>query len=141
MFSALTSAVIAWFQHREKKDDERLVFGKCYHPPNVKTLENRESVIAFQVFNKSNRKAYISTITAIQNRQQVDIRWGSKIDDLGNVLEESSLVGVIDSASLYVCKQVVGEIYAITLRVTYSFDKDPKYETLEYCWGSELDED
>lgn len=139
--SALATSYMAWLVCREKKDDERLIFGECYHPPHIKDTTHRESVIAFRVFNKSRRRAYIHGIKAVEEKKTVEIWWSSSINDLGSPLDESSLVGIIDSEIIFICKKVFGEIYTMTLEVTYHFDKDPKVETLEFRWWVDEESD
>ena len=83
-------------------------------------------VVVCTLFNKSRRKAYVRSVRATdEDREEVDISWGSSIDQNGNPEEPFGLVGLIDSINLYV-RQKDGEgIDYISLEIGHSFPTSP----------------
>lgn len=53
------------------------------------------------------------------------MRWSDSIDQLGNINRKSEIIGIVDSASLYI-RQNDGEAFReVRVEITHSFDINP----------------
>ena len=131
MGAAVFSAYTAFLSYRlarkiqdDLKSDETIVVGPLQNPdlPNV---EHSKCVVACTLFNRSRRKAYVDSVRAFEDGKQIDIKWGSRIDRLGNVQEPFRLVGIVDSVNLYVRRNDGDGIDRMSLEIKHSFPNSP----------------
>lgn len=105
VFSAATafrSFKLAQSIQNEMKSDEVLIPGAIAHP-GLKERSHADAVIQVPIFNKSKRKAFIDALTVFdRNGNPIEVTWSSKIDDCGNMSDSSRLIGIIDSATVYI---------------------------------------
>ncbi|WDE09360.1 hypothetical protein [Thalassomonas haliotis] len=109
----------------ELKSDERIILGVPIHP-ELKKLKHGQCVLMCALFNKSKRKAYIHSVEAFDRQGAVlDVTWAGEIDQIGIPQKPSQLVGVVDSASLYVRATDGKEVEYMELQVWHSFSDKP----------------
>ena len=105
------------------KSDEIIVVGPLLNP-YVRNESHSNCVVVCTLFNKSRRKAYVRSVRAIdEDREEIDISWGSSIDQHGNPEEPFGLVGLIDSVNLYVRRKDGEGIEYMSLEIGHSFPK------------------
>ena len=132
-FSALTavfSAATAFRSYRlaksiqeDTKSDERLVIGKVSHP-DLRTQAHWIAVIQIPVFNKSKRKAYIDGLTVYDRKNApIEIAWSDEINELGMPQHPSELVGLVDSATIYVRANFQKEFEYARVLISHSFSE------------------
>jgi len=132
-FSALTAVISATTAYRsyrlarsiqdDAKSDERLVVGKVSHP-DLHTRGHWQPVIQIPVFKKSKRKAYVDGLAAYDRKNKpIQVTWSDEIDDLGIPQHPSELVGLVDSATLYVRASVDKEIEYARILISHSFSE------------------
>ena len=132
MLAAVVSACYAFLSYRlskgiqnDLKRDERVVVGPLRHP-DLSNENHRHCVVACTLFNKSHRKAFVNSVRALdENREEIDIKWASRIDHLGNPQEPFGVVGVVDSVNLYVRRNDGAEIDYVALEIKHSFPDSP----------------
>ena len=141
MLAAVFSAYCAFLSYRlskriqnDLKRDERVVVGQ-FHNPDFSNENHRACVVACTLLNKSYRKAYVDSVRALdENREEINIKWASRIDHLGNPQEPFGLVGVVDSVNLYVRRSDGEGINYMSLEIKHSFPDSPA--TIEYNPGA-----
>lgn len=131
IFSAIC-AILSYCLSRkiqnELKSDERIIVGPFQHPELLHD-EHRRSVIVCALFNKSRRKAYIKAVRATDgscHENNIDIKWSSSIDGVGNTVHPFRLMGIVDSSHLFIRRSDGKPIDDIVLHVTHSFSESPE---------------
>ena len=132
MVAAVLSAHCAFLSYRLSKkiqdalkDDETIIIGPLLNP-TLRHENHSNCVVVCTLFNKSRRKAYLRSVRATdEDREEVDISWGSSIDQNGNPEEPFGLVGLIDSINLYVRRKDGEIIEHISLEIGHSFPTSP----------------
>ncbi|MDO6565376.1 hypothetical protein Q4488_18550 [Amphritea sp. 1_MG-2023] len=128
--SAVIAAASAFFSYRlskriydEIKSDEALVASKLQHP-NLQEYDHYKSVLYFTLLNKSHRKVTITSIKAFDRKNnEIEIKWSSSIDSLGNIKNSTGLLGLKDSTEIFI-RRNDGESYFITtFHIKHSFDE------------------
>lgn len=124
VFSAATayrSFLLARAMHEDMKSDERLIVGAISHP-GLRERSHAEAVIQLPIFNKSKRKAYINGLSVYDSASKlIDVTWSQEIDNLGNPLDASELIGVIDSVTLYIRRNDGEELGYARILFAHSF--------------------
>lgn len=126
--AAVFSATTAWrsFQlarslRDELKSDERLVFGSISHP-SLRDGEHAQAVIQLPIFNKSKRKAYIDALSVFDGASNpIETTWSDEIDGFGNPITAPKLIGIVDSATLYIRRNDGKEISCARISLRHSF--------------------
>lgn len=126
--AAVFSGICAFYSYRlsqkirdEWKTDEQLVLGTPIQP-NLQIQEHRQSVVQLSAFNRSKRKCYISAVRASgRDGSPIEITWSDAIDDYGNVLNPTNLVGVVDSTPVYLRRNDGKSIDYALIEVRCSF--------------------
>lgn len=109
----------------ELESDERIIAAPPIHP-GLRVPDHDNSVIRCTLFNKSKRKAHIESVNAYdRNGNKVEVTWASAIDNLGNPLHPFQLIGIVDSASLYVRRDNGEYIDYMHLKIYHSFSDSP----------------
>jgi len=129
--SAVIAASSAFFSHRlskniydEIKSDEVVFASKIQHP-DLHEHEHAKSVLYFTLLNKSHRKATITSLQAFENNgDEVDIKWSDSIDHLGNIQQPTGLLGLKDSAEIFIRRTDGGSYFITTIRIKHSFDEN-----------------
>ncbi|MDP2105475.1 MAG: hypothetical protein Q8J76_05715, partial [Desulfobulbaceae bacterium] len=111
------------------------VVGKVSHP-DLRTRDHWLPVIQIPVFNKSKRKAYIDGLTMYDRKNApIEVSWSDEIDELGAPQRPSELVGLVDSATIYVRANIQKEIEYARILISHSFSEtkqviifDPSFE-------------
>ena len=107
------------------ESDERLVVGPL-QKPDLANAGHGHSVVACTLFNKSRRKVYVDGVRALdENREEIAIKWASRINHRGNPLEPFGLLGMVDSINLYVRRNDGEEIDYMALTIEHSFPDSP----------------
>lgn len=104
-FFAALAALMSWKvtsrAYADQKADEELILGQLQHP-ELRQWEHSWSVLATQVVNRSGRKAVIRGVRLLtRGGDEVPIRWSGEIDECGYPLGASGVLGVVDSATVY----------------------------------------
>lgn len=141
MGAAVFSAYCAFLSYRlsrriqnDLESDERLVVGPL-QKPDLANASHGHCVVVCTLFNKSRRKVCVGCVRALdENGQEIAIKWGSRIDPVGNPLEPFGLLGIVDSINLYVRRNDGEEIDYMTLTIKHSFANSP--ETVVYNAGA-----
>ena len=144
--AALTAAVFsahcAFLAYRlskkirdDLKSDETIIIGPLLNP-SLPNESDSNCVAVCTLFNKSRRKAYVRSVRAMdEDREEMDISWGSRIDQHGNPEDPFGLVGLIDSVNLYVRRKDGEGIDYMSLEIGHSFSNSP--ETVVYNPGAD----
>ena len=126
--AAIVAAVCAYLSYRlskkiynEVKSDEVIIPGPLHHP-GLPILDHDECVLRCAVFNKSKRKAYINSVEAFDsNGDRIEITWSDGMDDLGNILNPTGLLGITDSINLCMRRNDGEEFGKTTVLIQHSF--------------------
>jgi hypothetical protein len=126
--AAIVAAVCAYFSYRfskriydEIKSDEVIIPGPLHHP-DLRVHEHDECVLRCAVFNKSPRKAYINSVEAFDPKGvKIEITWSDSMDDLGNILNPTGLLGVTDAINLCMRRNDGKEFGKTTVFIQHSF--------------------
>lgn len=126
---AALAAFLSWKiterAYAEQKADDELVPGPLQHP-ELRHLEHSRAVLATHVVNRSRRKAVIKDVRlTTMTGEPVPIRWSGEIDHLGNAVGAPGVLGVVDSATLYLRREDGGPIRAGLLEISHSFAPEP----------------
>jgi hypothetical protein len=130
--AAILSGTCAFLSYRlsrklwdELKTDERIVAGTPIHP-ELRDRAHSLPVIQCTLFNKSKRKAYVSSVSAYDARNgKIEVTWSDAIDNLGNTQNPCQLVGLVDSCSLYVRRNDGKMMSYARLEISHSFSDAP----------------
>jgi hypothetical protein len=129
--AAITAAVSAFFSYKlskkiydEIKSDEVVVASKIQHP-ELNENEHSKCVLYFTLLNKSHRKVSITSLKAFdRNGNEIPTKWSDSIDELGNIQNPTELLGLKDSAEIFI-RRNDGESYFITnIRIKHSFNEN-----------------
>lgn len=122
--SAFLSYLLSRNIYQELKSDEVIIPGPPHHP-NLQTREHRDCVLRFSLFNKSKRKAYVTSVSAFDhNGKRIEITWSDIIDELGNIIDPKGLIG-IENEKYFAIRRNDGEEFDQTIiKVIHSFKKD-----------------
>jgi hypothetical protein len=126
--AAIVAAVCAYFSYRlskriydEIRSDEVIIPGPLHHP-GLRLPEHDNSVLRCAVFNKSQRKAYINSVEAFDSKNsKIEVTWSDGIDNLGNILNPTGLLGVTDSVNLLMRRNDGQEFGKTTVFIRHSF--------------------
>lgn len=137
-------SLLALFVHRKEtsktKADKKpippiapdaLIVSKLSHP-DLRERNHRASVLGCTVFNKSGQKGAITKVNAYDKRNNLmNVTWSNKIDDFGNPVNPSELIGIIDQASLFIRANVEKEISFCKLEILHTFSDTPLTVTFD----------
>jgi len=126
--AAVIAAVSAFVSYRlskniydEIKSDETIIAGGLHHP-GLQNADHDQSVLRCTVLNKSHRKAFISSVRAYEkNGDEIPITWSSSIDSLGNIINPTGLLGLVDSIELYLRRNDGEEFKECDVHVKHSY--------------------
>lgn len=126
--AAIVAAVCAYFSYRlskriydEIKSDEVIIPGPLHHP-GLRVQEHDQCVLRCAVFNKSPRKAYINSVEAFYAKgDKIEITWSDSMDDLGNILNPTGLLGITDAINLCMRRNDGKEFGKSTVFIQHSF--------------------
>ena len=108
------------------RSDETIIVGPLLNP-SLPNESHSNCVAVCTLFNKSRRKAYVRSVRAMdEDREEMDISWGSRIDQHGNPEDPFGLVGLIDSVNLYVRRRDGEGIDYMSLEIGHSFSDSPE---------------
>lgn len=127
--AAIIAAVCAYFSYQlskriydEIKSDEVIIPGPLHHP-GLRVHEHDECVLRCAIFNKSPRKAHINSVEAFDsNGIKIEITWSDRMDDLGNILNPTGLLGIIDAINLCMRRNDGEEFRKTTVLIQHSFN-------------------
>lgn len=130
--AAVSAAVSAFFSYRlsrniydEIKSDETIIPGRLHHP-GLKITVHDQSVLRCTLFNKSHRKAFVSSVMAYEkNGDEIPIAWSSSIDEFGNIVNPTGLLGLADSIDLYLRRKDGEEFKGSDVHVWHSYGDNP----------------
>ncbi|WP_281558383.1 hypothetical protein [Thalassomonas sp. RHCl1] len=130
--AAILSGLCAFFSYKlarkiqnEMKSDERIILGAPIHP-ELKKLKHERCVLMCALFNKSKRKAFIHSVEAFDRQGAIlDVTWAGEIDHIGMPQNPSQLVGVVDSANIYIRCTDGKEVEYMELWISHSFSDEP----------------
>jgi len=130
--AALFAATTAWLAYRlqrqayrEAKRDEFLVAGPPRHP-DLQLPDHSWSVLEFEVFNNSRRKAYIEDVRVISGTgNSLSVTWSDTIDLLGNPSPVRRLLGVDDTVFLYIRRNDGKHFFSASIEIYHSWSKHP----------------
>ena len=109
----------------ELKADEVLMAGE-FHNPSLSHPDHENSVIQTIILNKSKRKAHISKVLVFDsNGAEIEVTWSDKIDQCGNPVGRSQMIGIVDSTSLCIRRNDGTAFYNARVEVSHSFDTKP----------------
>lgn len=129
--AAIVAAVSAYLSYRlsrriyeEIKSDEVIIPGPLHHI-GLRNQDHDKCVLRCTLFNKSKRKAYISSVDAFDSKKsKIRIKWSNKHNEYGEILDPTELLGVEDSVNL-VMRRNDGEAFEKTIvRIKHSFSSD-----------------
>jgi len=137
VLAAVASGISAWRSYSlarelrlELKSDETLVAGVLAHP-GLSHPDHENCVLQTTVFNKSKRKCVVSSVQVVGAQgSEILVDWAASISSLGEPLDRSQLVGVVDGATLYVRRRDGLAFTTASVRITHSFSTIPL--ALEY---------
>lgn len=129
--SAVVAAISAIYSYKlskniydEIKSDETIIAGELHHP-GLAERDHDNCVLRCTLFNKSKRKAYINSVKAYEkNGQEIDITWSDAIDNLGNILNPTGLLGLENSINLLLRRNDGNRFTENTIIVKHSFSKN-----------------
>jgi hypothetical protein len=122
--SAFLSYLLSRNIYQEIKSDEVIIPGPPHHP-DLQTMAHRDCVLRFSLFNKSKRKAYVTSISAFDsNGKRIEITWSDKIDKLGNIIDPKGLIGIENETYFAIRRNDGEEFNQTTIRIIHSFRKD-----------------
>jgi hypothetical protein len=132
VLAALASGISAWRSYRlarelrfELKSDETLVAGVLAHP-GLSHSDHENCVLQTTVFNKSKRKCVVSNVQVFGARgSEILVDWAASISSLGEPLDRSQLIGVVDGATLYVRRRDGLAFTTASVHITHSFSTMP----------------
>ena len=126
--AAIIAASSAFFSYRlskniydEIKSDETIIAGELHHP-GLQVAEHDQSVLRCTLLNKSHRKSFISSVRAYgKDGEEIPITWSSSIDNLGNIINPTGLLGLEDSIELYLRRNDGEEFKECDVHVKHSY--------------------
>ena len=105
--------------------NRKLDFGKPRHPDLVNP-EHSDSVIFFEVVNRSEGKAFVTSVRALDYwDNETRISYSTRIDDCGNQKRAANIVPITDSTEIYVSRKDGEPIDYMRLEVQHSFSNKP----------------
>lgn len=109
----------------ELKSDERIISGAFIHP-DLSVSAHAGCVLQCTLFNKSKRKAYVKSVKAFDQKEaEIDIAWSTEIDNLGNVMNPTQLIGIVDSSDLYIRANDAKEFDYLRVEIHHSSADSP----------------
>lgn len=129
--TAIIAAVSAYLSYRlsrriydEIKSDEVIIPGPLHHI-GLRNQDHDKCVLRCTLFNKSKRKAYVSSVEAFDSKKsKIKITWSNKHNEYGEILDPTDLLGVEDSVNL-VMRRNDGEAFEKTnVRIKHSLSSD-----------------
>lgn len=129
--AAILAAVSAFNSYRlskriydEIKSDEVVIAGPLHHL-GLFDPEHDQSVLRCTLFNKSRRKAYISSVKAFdENGQSIEIKWSDSADKLGNIVNPTGLIGLENSVNLILRRNDGKSFGETVVSVSHSFSSE-----------------
>ena len=126
--AATVAAVCAYFSYRlskriydEIKSDEVIIPGNLHHP-GLREHDHDRSVLSCAIFNKSHKKAYIKSVKAFNCKNvEIEITWSGDMDNLGNILNPSGLLGITDTINLCMRRNDGDEFKETKVFIQHSF--------------------
>ncbi|MDD9997658.1 MAG: hypothetical protein OXQ89_07930 [Rhodospirillaceae bacterium] len=129
--AAILSAICAYLSyrlasqiHHDLKSDERIVYGRLEF--GSRSIHHPEQVIYCTVFNKSKRKAYVTSIRAFdRDGGEVRVGYSTKTDHLGFPDPTVKLIGLVDSVMLFITRKDGKRIVFLRVEIQQSFSDSP----------------
>ncbi|MFZ3071870.1 MAG: hypothetical protein WA162_01355 [Thermodesulfobacteriota bacterium] len=126
--AAIVAAISAFMSYRlsqgiydEIKSDEVVIAGPL-HRIGLRTQAHNDCVLCCTLFNKSKRKACISSVEASDHEgNAIKITWSGSTDDLGNIQNPHGLLGLEDSVNLVLRRNDGNPFEKTVVRVKHSF--------------------
>ena len=142
--SAVVAAVSAIFSYLlskriydEIKSDEAIVSGPL-HRVGLPVKDHDDPLVRVTLFNKSARKAYITRVRVLdQDNQQIPVTWSNSISDVGNIENPTGILGIIDSANIYIRNNAGSEFRNVTVFIKHSFSENEiiiKFDPYQGWW-------
>lgn len=123
--AALGSYRLARQIRDELASDERVVAGQLHHP-TLADPRHSPTVIQTTLFNKSKRKAVITSVLLKDSKgKALDVDWSDEIDVYGNPQGGAMLFGIVDSKQVYIRKRDGTAIVAAVVEIYHSFANSP----------------
>jgi hypothetical protein len=136
-FAAFMSWRVAQRAYADQRADDEIVLGPLQHPELLHP-EHSWAVLATHVVNRSRRKAVIKDVRlTTMTGKPVSIRWSGAIDNLGNAVGVLGVLGVVDSATLYLRREDGKPICDGVLEIRHSFAPEPLRLVYEMTAGWE----
>lgn len=110
---------------QELKSDERILSSEPIHP-NLNTREHSLCVLQFTLFNKSKRKAFISSLKVRDNQdQQIEVDWSDNINEYGNPISPRQIAGIVDATPIFIRRRTGQPINVAVIEIHHSFPDSP----------------
>ncbi len=140
--AAVVAAVSAGFSYMlskriydEIKSDEVLIAGRL-HRVGLLERSHDEAVMRVALFNKSARKAFVTSVKVFdQDQQQIAVTWSNSISNVGNIENPTGLLGILHTENLYIRRNDGGEFREVTVRITHSFSNTELVLTFDPLQG------
>ncbi len=116
----------------EAEAEEHLYAGQPTHP-DLRVHDHSQAVIYCAVFNKSTKKkVFVNAVRAFDgNRNEIEVTWSERIDDLGNPVLPSQLVAVPELCHIY-ARRNDGEWFSSgKIKIFHSFKNSPLVLTVD----------
>ena len=135
--AAIFSGICAFLSYRlssalwnELKSDERLLASEPIHP-RLQYQAHSQSVLQLTLFNKSKRKVFLTSIQVKSDKgEPIEVDWSDSIDNGGNPIAPGQIVGIVDSAQIFIRKRDGQPLNFAHIEVHHSFDDSPT--TIEF---------
>lgn len=126
-FSAFFSWKLAARLAKTLKSDEILIAGPLSNPALLDSRHSR-SLIYGSLFNKSHRKAFVNQIRCFDfedTEGEIDISWADVIDNVGNTINPTGLLGIVNNSIIYILRTDGQEFKATKVEIHHSFNDSP----------------
>jgi len=126
-WGAVVSTLILIFEFVKWRLDNKIIVGVPSHPYLHNSGHNYSNqVLQIAIFNKSQRKAYINSVHAYNSAGEMKVFWSNAIDSVGNTINESDLIGVVDEEQIYIREYTCAPFLSYTrIEISHSFSKKP----------------
>lgn len=109
----------------ELKSDERILVTELIHP-SLNIRDHSLCVLQFTLFNKSKRKAFISSLEVKDSQgKQIDVDWADRIDQFGNPIAPKQIAGIVDSTPIFIRRRSAQPKNVAVVEIYHSFSDSP----------------
>ncbi len=114
-----------------------LIVSELKHP-DLRDSRHSSCVLWCSIVNRSGQMVTIDKVQAFDSKNELmPITWSNRINELGNPLDFSGLLGIKDTASLYLRHNHGADIFFCKLEIYYSLSDKPITKTFDEYSGWE----